>query len=87
MSQSKNKPHYYLQLSYARGARREQWYWDGAELIPKPARHPSHCAKVYTSKTGAVIAAKRLQIHVERFADRVKQPAELLSLKPVRVTW
>jgi hypothetical protein len=70
MPQSENKSRYYLQLSYTTRHRREQWYWDGKELIPKPARHPSQYAKVYDSKAGAAIAAKRLQPHVERFADR-----------------
>lgn len=54
--------------------------------IPKGFRHPKHQAKVYGSKASALSAAKKLQKHVDQFADRVKQPAELLSLKPVRVT-
>lgn len=78
---------YYLQLAYRKGNRQEQWYWDGSELVPKGFRHPKHQAKVYGSKASALSAAKRLQKHVDQFADRVKQPAELLFLKPVRVTW
>lgn len=86
-----SKARYYLQLAYTsytnKGARRSQWYWDGSELIPKGVPHPSQRAKVYSSKAGALSAAKRLQPHVDQFAARVKQPAALLSLKPVRVTW
>ena len=78
---------YYLQLDYRKGSRQEQWYWDGSELVPKGFRHPKHQAKVYGSKASALAAAKKLQKHVDQFAERVKQPAELLSLKPVRVTW
>jgi hypothetical protein len=78
---------YYLQLSYTKGKRREQWYWNGSELIPKTHLPPKQQAKIYHSRATALSAAKKLQRHVDQFAYKVKQPAELLSLKPVRVTW
>jgi len=84
---STHQTQYYLQLSYRTKHRQEQWYWDGSELIPKGFRHPKDQAKVYGSKASALSAAKKLQKHVDQFADRVKQPADLLSLQPVRVTW
>jgi hypothetical protein len=84
---STRQTQYYLQLSYRTQHRREQWYWDGSELIPKGFQHPKHQAKVYDSKAAALSAAKKLQKHVDQLADRVQQPVELLSLKPVRVTW
>lgn len=86
-ARAKPSARYYLQLSYRTKHRREEWYWDGSELVPKGFSHPSVRAKVYSSKSAAIGAAKKLQKHIDLFADRVKQPADLLSLKPVRVTW
>jgi hypothetical protein len=82
-----SKARYYLQLAYTTRKRKEQWYWNGSELLPKGYLHPSQQAKVYDSRASALSAAKKLQKHVDQFAARVKQPAALLSLKPVRVTW
>lgn len=82
-----SKSRYYLQLTYTTRKRKEQWYWNGSELLPKGYLHPSQQAKVYDSRASALSAAKKLQRHVDQFAERMKQPAALLSLKPVRVTW
>ena len=83
---------YYLQLTYSvylstGKTRWMRWYWDGSDLIDKTSRHPSKYAKVYDSKAGALTAAKKLQRQVDNFCSEVRQPAGLLHLKPVRVTW
>lgn len=80
---------YYLQLSYMsyhpQGQRKEQWYWDGSELVPKSYAYKEK-ARIYHSKSAAQAAAKRLQPHVDRFADTVTS-AIGAKLQPVRVTW
>lgn len=81
---------YYLQCKYTRMASgkviKECVYWDGTNFRHKDSP-PKRYAKVYSSKTGALTAAKKLQRRLDRYAVKVRKPEDWLRLVPVRVTW